>query len=109
MNGNPIGVCYPIFKLVSNALRRIEKRGDVGLFSLIIIFVLIFVLIMATLSDALQVGYLIGAIVSGFLLQLSMKRLRKNDEEERQDWTMVGAKNLRSVLAIKLCMLFARD
>ena len=27
-------------------------------------------------------GYLLGAIVAGFLLQISMKRLKKNDEEE---------------------------
>ena len=73
-----IAVAFILFKLVSNALRTIEKRGDVELFSLIIIFVLI----MATLSEALQMGYLIGAIASGFLLQLSMRRLRKSDEEE---------------------------
>jgi Kef-type K+ transport system membrane component KefB len=73
-----IAVAFVLFKLVSKALRTIEKRGDVELFSLIIIFVLI----MAALSEALQMGYLIGAIASGFLLQLSMKRLRKSDEEE---------------------------
>ena len=73
-----IAAAFILFKLVSNTLRTIEKRGDVELFSLIIIFVLI----MAALSEALQMGYLIGAIASGFLLQLSMKRLRKTDEEE---------------------------
>ena len=73
-----IAAAFILFKLVSNTLRTIEKRGDVELFSLIIIFVLI----MATLSEALQMGYLIGAIASGFLLQLSMRRLRKSDEEE---------------------------
>ncbi len=73
-----ITAAFILFKLVSHALRRIEKRGDVELFSMIIIFVLI----MATLSEALQMGYLIGAIASGFLLQLSMRRLRKSDEEE---------------------------
>ncbi len=73
-----ITVALILFKLFSNALRTIERRGDIELFSLIIIFVLI----MATLSEALQMGYLIGAIASGFLLQLSMRRLRKSDEEE---------------------------
>jgi Kef-type K+ transport system membrane component KefB len=73
-----IAVAFIFFKLVSKALRAIEKRGEVELFSLIIIFVLV----MATLSEALQMGYLIGAIASGFLLQLSMRRLQKGDEEE---------------------------
>lgn len=73
-----ITAAFILFKLVSKALRTIEKRGDVELFSMIIIFVLI----MATLSEALQMGYLIGAIASGFLLQLSMRRLQKSDEEE---------------------------
>jgi Kef-type K+ transport system membrane component KefB len=73
-----IAVAFILFKLVSRALQTVEKRGDVELFSLIIIFVLI----MATLSEALQMGYLIGAIASGFLLQLSMRRLRKGHEEE---------------------------
>lgn len=73
-----IVVAFVLFKLVSKTLRTVERRGDVELFSLIIIFVLI----MAALSEALQMGYLIGAIASGFLLQLSMRRLRKSDEEE---------------------------
>jgi Kef-type K+ transport system membrane component KefB len=73
-----IGVAFLLFRLVSTALGTIEKEGDVELFSLIIIFVLV----MATLSETLQMGYLIGAIASGFLLQLSMRRLRKRDEDE---------------------------
>ena len=73
-----IAVAFIFFKLVSKTLRVVERRGDVELFSLIIIFVLV----MATLSEALQMGYLIGAIASGFLLQISLRRLRKSDEEE---------------------------
>ena len=73
-----IVVAFILFKLVSKVLRTIEGRGDTELFSLIIIFVLA----MAALSETLEMGYLIGAIIAGFLLQLSMRRLRKSDEEE---------------------------
>ena len=67
------------FRLVSKALQRVERKGsDVELFSLVIIFVLV----VASLSEALEMGYLLGAIISGFLLQISMKRLQKKDEEE---------------------------
>ena len=74
-----VAVSFVSFKIISKVLGYIERKGDnVELFSV----VLIFVLIMAILSDALQIGYLIGAIIAGFLLQVSMKSLRKKDEEE---------------------------
>jgi Kef-type K+ transport system membrane component KefB len=70
---------FILFRLVSKALRTIERRGDdVELFSLVILFVLI----IAALSETLEMGYLIGAIISGFFLQISLKRLRKKDEKE---------------------------
>ena len=72
-------VTFVLFRIVSKVLQRVERTGsDVELFSLVIIFVLA----VASLSEALEMGYLLGAIVSGFLLQISMKRLRKKDEEE---------------------------
>jgi len=72
-------VTFVLFRLVSKVLQRVERKGnDVELFSLVIIFVLV----VASLSEALEMGYLLGAIVSGFLLQISMKRLKKKDEEE---------------------------
>jgi Kef-type K+ transport system membrane component KefB len=72
-------VTFILFWVVSRVLQRVERTGsDVELFSLVIIFVLV----VASLSEALEMGYLLGAIVSGFLLQISMKRLRKKDEEE---------------------------
>ncbi len=67
------------FRIVSKVLQKVERTGtDVELFSLVIIFVLV----VASLSEALEIGYLLGAIISGFLLQISMKRLKKKDEEE---------------------------
>jgi len=72
-------VTFVLFRLVSKLLQRVErKETDVELFSLVIIFVLV----VSSLSEALEMGYLLGAIISGFLLQISMKRLKKKDEEE---------------------------
>lgn len=72
-------VTFVLFRIVSKLLQRVERKGsDVELFSLVIIFVLV----VASLSEALEMGYLLGAIISGFLLQISMKRLKKKDEEE---------------------------
>lgn len=72
-------VTFLIFRLVSKALQQIErKESDVELFSMVIIFVLV----VSSLSEALEMGYLLGALVAGFLLQISMKRLKKKDEEE---------------------------
>jgi len=70
---------FVLFKVISKALGYIERKGnDVELFSI----ALIFVLVMAALSETLQIGYLIGAIIAGFLLQFSMRGLKKKDEEE---------------------------
>lgn len=72
-------VAFLLFRLVSKALQTMERKGnDVELFSLVIIFVLI----IASLSEALEMGYLIGAIASGFLLQISLRHLKKRDEDE---------------------------
>lgn len=72
-------VTFVLFRIVSKVLQKVERTGtDVELFSLVIIFVLV----VASLSEALEIGYLLGAIISGFLLQISMKLLKKKDEEE---------------------------
>ncbi len=72
-------VTFILFRIVTNLLQRVErKETDVELFSLVIIFVLM----IASLSEALEIGYLLGAIISGFLLQVSMKHLKKKLEEE---------------------------
>ncbi|MFA5365119.1 MAG: cation:proton antiporter [Candidatus Bathyarchaeia archaeon] len=72
-------ITFALFWVISKALQRIErKETDVELFSLVIIFVLL----VASLSETLEMGYLIGALVAGFLLQISMKRLQKKDSDE---------------------------
>jgi Kef-type K+ transport system membrane component KefB len=60
---------YMGFRVIEWILGVIDGRGDVELFSV----TLLFVLSLATLSDYLKIGSLIGAIVAGFALQLSLK------------------------------------
>lgn len=51
---------------------------EIGLFSV----VMIFVLFLAALSESLNVGYLVGAIVGGFLLQSSMKDISRKNKKK---------------------------
>ena len=66
-------IAFIAFKVISKILQHLDKRHDeeTGLFSI----VLIFILVLAALSESLNVGYLIGAIIGGFLLQASMKKI----------------------------------
>ena len=66
-------VAFISFKIISKVLQNLDKKHDeeTGLFSI----VLIFILVLAALSESLNVGYLIGAILGGFLLQASMKKI----------------------------------
>jgi len=76
-----IAVAFIFFKVISKVLPYLEKNGDkdeIELFSMIIIFVLV----LAALSEALQIGYLIGAIIGGFLLQISMRGIRKQHRRD---------------------------
>ena len=67
---------YLGFRVMSWILGVIDGRGDVELFSV----TLLFVLSLAALSTYLEIGSLIGAIVAGFILQLSFKdHLSKKD------------------------------
>jgi Kef-type K+ transport system membrane component KefB len=66
-------VAFIAFKVISKVLQHLDKKHDeeTGLFSI----VLIFILVLAALSESLNVGYLIGAVLGGFLLQASMKKI----------------------------------
>ena len=67
---------YLGFRVMSWILGVIDGRGDVELFSV----TLLFFLSLAALSTYLEIGSLIGAIVAGFILQLSFKdHLSKKD------------------------------
>jgi Kef-type K+ transport system membrane component KefB len=68
-------IAFIAFKVISKVLHHLDKHlgDDTDLFSV----VMIFVLVLAALSESLNVGYLIGAILGGFLLQLSMKGISR--------------------------------
>lgn len=74
-----IVISFMLFKGMSKILQHFKKNGDdVELFSIVIILVIS----MAALSEVLNIGYLIGAIIAGFLLQVSTKSVGRKSEEE---------------------------
>lgn len=76
-----LSVAFIAFKVISKVLQHLDKRQEdegTGLFSI----VLIFILVLAALSESLNVGYLIGAILGGFLLQASMRKISQKRRTE---------------------------
>jgi Kef-type K+ transport system membrane component KefB len=73
-------IAFIMFKVISKVLEHMDKRSNsqTELFSI----VLIFILVLAALSESLNVGYLIGAILGGFFLQASMKNIDQNKKRE---------------------------
>lgn len=71
-----IAVAFVSFKVISKVFRYLDKTGsdETELFSMVVIFVLV----LSALSQTLELGYLIGAIIGGFLLQISMRGIQKN-------------------------------
>lgn len=75
-----LAVAFIFFKAISKVLCYLERNSgdETELFSMIIIFVLV----LAALSETLRVGYLIGAIIGGFLLQISMRNIHTRHKED---------------------------
>jgi len=76
-----LAIAFIAFKIISKVLQHLDKRQEdegTGLFSI----VLIFILVLAALSESLNVGYLIGAILGGFLLQASMRKISQKRRTE---------------------------
>ncbi len=73
-------IAYIAFKIMSKVLQQLDKKPgeETGLFSI----VMIFILVLAALSESLNVGYLIGAILGGFLLQISLRGISKRNRRE---------------------------
>ncbi|MEJ2241807.1 MAG: cation:proton antiporter [Candidatus Bathyarchaeota archaeon] len=73
-------IAYISFKLMSKVLRALDKKPgeETGLFSI----VMIFILLLAALSESLNVGYLIGAILGGFFLQISLKEISQKNRKD---------------------------
>ena len=68
-------IAFVSFKVIHKVLQHMDRNvgEETELFSV----VMIFILVLAALSESLNVGYLIGAIVGGFLLQISMKGISR--------------------------------
>ena len=73
-------VAFIAFKAISKLLPYLDKKPgeETELFSV----VMIFILVLAALSESLNVGYLIGAIIGGFLLQISMKEVSRRHKRD---------------------------
>jgi Kef-type K+ transport system membrane component KefB len=76
-------IAFALFKILERIMPYIKVHAElegsnVELFSIAIIILIG----LATLSELLQIGYLIGAIVAGFLLQYSFKNISIKNKTE---------------------------
>jgi len=80
-------IAFISFKIISKTFRYLDKNGgdETELFSMVVIFVLV----LAALSQALELGYLIGAIIGGFLLQISIRGIQREHREDMIRMTKV--------------------
>ncbi len=70
-------IAYISFKIISKVIQNLDKPGEeTGLFSI----VMIFILLLAALSESLNVGYLIGSILGGFLLQITLRSISEENK-----------------------------
>jgi Kef-type K+ transport system membrane component KefB len=77
-------VAFAFFKGASKTFRYLDRKGgnQAEIFSLVVIFIMV----LAALSEGLGIGYLIGAIAGGFILQIAMKNIH---ERHRKDMIKV--------------------
>jgi Kef-type K+ transport system membrane component KefB len=77
-------IAFVFFKVASKVFRYLDrKRGNQAeIFSLVIIFIMV----LSALSESLGIGYLIGAIAGGFILQIAMRNIH---ERHRKDMIKV--------------------
>jgi Kef-type K+ transport system membrane component KefB len=68
-------IAFVFFKVASKVFRYLDrKRGNQAeIFSLVIIFIMV----LSALSESLGIGYLIGAIAGGFILQIAMRNIHE--------------------------------
>lgn len=69
-------IAFISFKVISRVIHYLDRKHgeETELFTI----VMIFILVLAAFSETLNVGYLIGAIAGGFLLQVSMKDISRH-------------------------------
>ena len=78
-------VAFVFFKVASRIFRYLDRSRDgnqAEIFSLVVIFIMV----LAALSESLGIGYLIGAIAGGFILQIAMRSIH---ERHRKDMIKV--------------------
>ena len=73
-------VAFVFFKAASKIFRYLDTRrgNQAEIFSLVIIFIMV----LAALSEGLGIGYLIGAIAGGFILQIAMKSIHPHHRKD---------------------------
>jgi Kef-type K+ transport system membrane component KefB len=77
-------IAFVFFKVASKVFRYLDRsRGNQAeIFSLVVIFIMV----LSALSESLGIGYLIGAIAGGFILQIAMRSIH---EKHRKDMIKV--------------------
>ena len=77
-------IAFVFFKVSSKIFRYLDRNGgnQAEIFSLVVIFIMV----LAALSEGLGIGYLIGAIAGGFILQIAMRSI---NERHRKDMIKV--------------------
>jgi Kef-type K+ transport system membrane component KefB len=77
-------IALVFFKFASKIFRYLDRNGgnQTEIFSLVVIFIMV----LAALSEGLGIGYLIGAITGGFILQIAMRSIH---ERHRKDMVKV--------------------
>jgi len=77
-------VAFVFFKISSKIFGYLDKNGgnQAEIFSLVVIFIMV----LSALSESLGIGYLIGAIAGGFILQIAMRNIH---ERHRKDMIKV--------------------
>lgn len=73
-------IAFVFFKASSTVLKHMSQNGGNG--TELFLVTVIFVLVLAAPSQTLQLGYLIGAIIGGFLLQISLRSIDKKNRED---------------------------
>ncbi len=72
-------ISFFFFYLLKKIVKYTEKKESVVEFFTVII---IFLFLIASLSEILRIGYLIGALVAGFLFQISTRDLKSKKKEK---------------------------
>jgi Kef-type K+ transport system membrane component KefB len=77
-------IAFAFFKVSSKIFKYLSKNGgnEAEIFSLVVIFIMV----LSALSEGLGIGYLIGAITGGFILQIAMRNI---GEKHRKDMVKV--------------------